>query len=161
MRVLKINSRASRMAYPGVVINSFEIRSMPVDDLWPPVKTVPVFVDEVRDSIDDMGLLNPIIVVRAPREDMLEYFVRAKSAIKPRDADPEESMPYGIPDTPVVNAIWGGSNRLDAIKQLGYTHVDCVIIPDFQTAMRVQNIQRDSYEEVKEEGQGGSAGEES
>ena len=158
MHVLKVNSRASRVVFPGVVINSFEIRSMPVDDLWPPVKTVPVFVDEVKDSIDEQGLINPIIVVRAPREDMVDYFVRAKKAIKSPDLDPEESLPYNMPDTPVINAIWGGSNRLDAIKQLGYTHVDCVIIPDFHTAMKVQDIQRDSYKEIKEESQGGSAG---
>ena len=110
---------------------------MPVEDLWPPVSVVPVFVDEVRESIKEKGLMNPIIVVRLPKEDIDKHF---------------EQMNFGrkravtsLPDSPVINVIWGGSNRLEAVKQLGYTHVDCVLIPDFFAAMEVQNLQRNTY----------------
>jgi len=68
-----------------------------------------------------------------------------------RGVGPKTIHPH-LPDTPVINAIWGGSNRLAAVKALGYTHVDCVLIPDFQTAMEIQKVQRDSYRELKKEG---------
>jgi hypothetical protein len=140
MSPLRIESKASRLSYSDVVITSFEVRSMPVASLWAPVSTVPIFMEEVKDSIEAHGLLNPLIVVRLPREDILSYFEAVKKVQvtgKNRNAN--------IPDSPVVNAIWGGSNRLSAVKQLGYTHVDCVLIPDFQTAMQVQVCQRATY----------------
>ena len=112
---------------------------MAVDDLCQPVRTVPIFVDEVRDSISKTGLMNPIIVVRAPREDVVLHYRDKHKATS-------GAPPNNLPDTPVINAIWGGSNRLDAVKQLGYTHVDCVLIPDFFTAMRVQTEQRNAYD---------------
>ena len=114
---------------------------MPVEDLWPPVSVVPVFADELRESIKEKGLMNPIIVVRLPQEDIAKHFEAVNFASK--------RGPGYLPDTPVINVIWGGSNRLEAVKQLGYTHVDCVLIPDFFAAMEVQNLQRNAYKKGK------------
>ena len=124
---------------------------MPVEDLWPPVSTVPVFVAEVKESIAKQGLMNPIIVVRLPREDLLTHFASRALATK------GTGKPSTLPDTPVINAIYGGSNRLEAVKQLGYTYVDCVLIPDFEVAMEIQERQRFAYNRSKE-GDDGSAG---
>ena len=146
MKNLRLNSRASRLSFDGVAISSFEVRALPVESLWAPVSTVPIFVDEVKDSIEKAGLMNPIIVVRLPREDVLSYFAQTSKAVPGGHKQSDK-----FPDTPVVNIIWGGSNRLDAIKQLGYTHVDCVLIPNFQTAMQIQDQQRDAYKSSKEE----------
>lgn len=115
---------------------------MLVEELWRPVGTIPTFVAEVKASIEDKGLANPIIVVRLPREDLIECFRIDSRAV------PNYRLPK-IPDEPVINTVWGGSNRLEAIKQLGYTHVDCVMLPDFQTAMQVQDQQRGSYPRSK------------
>ena len=124
---------------------------MSVDDLWQPVRTVPVFVDEVRNSIGEAGLMNPLIVVRTPREDVVRHYRDKHKAIS-------GTLPKSLPDTPVINTIWGGSNRLDAVKQLGYTHVDCVLIPDFFTAMRVQTEQRNAYNYQELKVSNGAAG---
>ena len=124
---------------------------MPIEDLWPPVRTVPIFVDEIKKSISMGGLMNPIIVVRPPREDARRHFKEKNMVF--------DSPPYvGLQEAPVTNTIWGGSNRLEAVKQLGYTHVDCVLIPDFFTAMQLQTKQRVAYKQsVNGEGNG-SAG---
>ena len=124
---------------------------MSVDELWQPVRTVPLFVDEIKKSISMGGLMNPIIVVRTPREDVVRHYQDKHKAIS-------ETLPENLPDTPVMNTIWGGSNRLDAVKQLGYTHVDCVLIPDFFTAMRVQTEQRNAYDCPEQEVNDGAAG---
>lgn len=144
MTRLKINSRSSRLSFTGVAITSFEVRAILVKDLWRPVGTVPTFIAELKASIEAKGLANPIIVVRLPREDLIESFRIDSRAV------PNYELP-SIPDDPVINTVWGGSNRLEAIKQLGYTHVDCVMIPDFQTAMQIQDRQRSSYKKNKGE----------
>jgi len=133
---------------------------MPIESLWAPVRTVPSFVDAVRDSIEETGLHNPIIVVRLPREDAVQHFQTMKRATYSKRDHPPEKLdpPHGFPETPVVNIIWGGSNRLDAIKQLGYTHVDCVLIPDFHVAMQIQEKQRNAYSAHLSGGSDGSAG---
>lgn len=140
-RKLHINKRLSRIGYPGVSIDTFEVRSLPLGELHPPVSVVPVFVEEIKESIAERGLINPIIVVRAPREDIQRHFYKIHGP---------DSKPLKLPeDRPVINMVWGGNNRLDAIRELGYTHVDCVIIPDFFAAMLVQNAQRDAYNSVR------------
>ena len=154
-KVLHMANRASRVGYAGVVISDFEVRLLPVSELWTPVSIVPPFMQQVRDSIMEEGLLNPIIVVRAPREDVIRHF-RAVKAGLPEGA--KDALPKGLPEEEVINTIWGGSNRLDAVKQLGYTHVDCVLIPDFFTAMRVQTEQRNAYNYQELEVSNGAAG---
>ena len=133
------------MAFSDVVITSFEVRTMPVDSLWAPVSPVPLFAEEIKESIEAKGLMNPIIVVRLPREDIEHHFKQMKHARK--------KLPkLAAPDIPVVNVIWGGTNRLAAVKELGYTHVDCVLIPDFHTAILIQDRQRSFYKESKSDG---------
>lgn len=82
METLRINSKASRMSFSDVVITSFEVRTLPVESLWAPVSTVPIFVEEVKESIKEKGLMNPIIIVRLPREDVEHHFHQMKYARK-------------------------------------------------------------------------------
>ena len=138
MRKLRLNSRASRLSFSGIVINTFEVRTMPIEELFCPVRDVPIFSEELQESIEDSGLHNPIIVVRAPKEDLARYY---------------EEREFGtshLPDTPVVNCDWGGTNRISAARDLGYTHIDCVLIPDFYLAMKLQDLQRNAYSAAKQ-----------
>ena len=132
MTKLHLASRASRLRFPGVGVNTFEVRLMPLDDLHCPVRDVPTFADGVAESIKQQGLANPVIVVRGPREDLMRE-LRETSA-HPR-----------LPNKPVVNVVFGGTNRVTAARKLGYTHIDCVLLPTFELGMRVQDIQRESY----------------
>ena len=106
---------------------------MPLDALHCPVRDVPTFAEGVAKSIKQQGLANPVIVVRGPREDLMREL--SETTLNPR-----------LPDQPVVNIVYGGTNRVSAARQLGYTHVDCVLLPTFELAMRVQDLQRESYD---------------
>jgi hypothetical protein len=151
MKKLHMRSRASFVQYAGVVIDRFPVKAMPLDDLYCPVRPVQSFVDEVRESIGDTGLLNPVIVVRKPREDIVDYFKETKGGLK-SGSDSGSIIPVGFPDGPVVNMVWGGTNRVYAVRELGYTHIDCVLVPDFALAYLVQERQRNSYVDARKLG---------
>lgn len=148
MQTLRITSGASRISFENIVLSSFEVRLMPVEALWPPVSAVPIFVEELKESISEKGLLNPIIVVRLPYEDIIRHF--NQSALASQSS--MSAWGHNLPDTPVVNVIWGGSNRLAAVKELGYTHVDCLLMPDFHIAIQIQNLQRSAYSAARDKG---------
>ena len=133
------------MAYSGVTITSFPVRQLPVDDLWQSVDIVPAFMDEIKKSLLNKGLMNPIIVVRLPREDVTEYFAKTRRSLNISGLRDFSTLPY----TPIANVVWGGTNRVEAVRQLGFTHIDCVIIPDFETASKIQDTQRSSYKGIK------------
>jgi hypothetical protein len=133
MTKLHITSRASRLRIAGLAITSFEVRAMPIDSLHCPVRDVPAFVDEVAESIAKQGLANPVIVIRGPREDLVAEGL-ALGGSKPT-----------FPDTPVVNCVFGGTNRVSAAKKLGYTHIDCILLPSFELGLKLQELQRNSY----------------
>lgn len=133
MSKLRVRSHASRLRSPGLLVSDFEIRCLAIEDLYCPVRDVPIFVGELAASISREGLANPIIVVRGPREDLARQQVATGGT------------GMGLPDTPVVNCVWGGTNRISAAKQLGHTHVDCVLLPTFDLAMQLQDLQRESY----------------
>ena len=147
-----MRSRASFVQYAGVIIDRFQVKAMPLDELYCPVRPVQSFVDEVRESIRDTGMMNPIIVVRKPREDIIEYFRETKGGLR-SGSDDGKLIPANFPDDPVVNIVWGGTNRVYAIRELGYTHADCVLVPDLALAYLVQERQRNSYVDARKTGQ--------
>ena len=140
-RPLRINSRAAKVRYHDVVVDRFEVRTLPIEDLWQTVPAVPAFADEIQTSISTFGLVNPIIIVRLPLEDVTAHF-KQKGYTK-------KNIVNALPDRPVLNVIWGGGNRVEVIRRMGYTHVDCVILHDFALATEVQNRQRATYREIK------------
>ena len=138
------------MAYSGVTITSFPVRQLPVDDLWQSVDVVPAFMGEIKKSLLNKGLINPIIVVRLPREDVTEYFAKTRRSLNISGLRDFSTLPY----TPIANVVWGGTNRVEAVRELGFTHIDCVIIPDFETASQIQDSQRSSYKPIKGDSHG-------
>jgi hypothetical protein len=110
---------------------------MPIEDLYCPVRDVPIFAEEVAKSIVRVGLANPVIIVRGPRDDLV-------AQIKERGGSGDN-----LPDTPVVNCVFGGTNRITAARRLNYTHIDCVLMPDFTLGGLLQDLQRASYNATK------------
>jgi hypothetical protein len=111
---------------------------MPIDELHCPVRDVPVFAAEVAESIARDGLANPVIVVRGPREDLATELTATGGTGEQ------------LPKTPVVNCVYGGTNRVTAAKSLGHTHVDCVLLPNFSLGRQLQDLQRNSYSDGTE-----------
>lgn len=139
MSKLRLRTLANRMRFTGIGVNTFEVRCMAIADLDFFVRDVPVFAEEIARSIDDTGLANPVIVVRGPREDLALELQRGGS---------EASH---LPDKPVCNVVMGGRNRVSAAELLNYTHIDCVLLPTFELAMRLQEQQRNSYSATRAE----------
>jgi hypothetical protein len=135
MSKLRLNSGVSYVRIPSLVVDRFEVRSMPLNDLFCPVRDVPVFAEELAHSISDSGLANPVIVVRGPYEDLYRE-LRGTS---------ERDKQLQLPDKPVVNCVYGGTNRISAARSLGYTHIDCVLVPTFALGFRLQELQRNAY----------------
>lgn len=135
MSKLRLNSGVSYLRIPSLVVDRFEVRSMPLYDLFCPVRDVPVFADELAESISVGGLANPVIVVRGPYYDLY----RELRGVTER----EKSLQ--LPNKPVVNCVYGGTNRVSAARSLGYTHIDCVLVPTFALGFRLQELQRNAY----------------
>lgn len=115
---------------------------MAIADLDYFVRDVPEFAQEVAASIADQGLANPVIVVRGPREDLERELVNGGSRAS------------SLPDKPVCNVVMGGRNRVSAAELLDYTHIDCVLLPTFELALRLQDLQRESYSATRAESVG-------
>ena len=133
MSKLRLRNLASRLRVNGVAVTTFEVRTMPIAELDFLVRDVPTFAEEVARSIEDDGLANPVIVVRGPREDLQ------------RELEAVWVGPTNLPDKPVLNVVCGGRNRVSAAELLDYTHIDCVLLPTFELALRLQDLQRGSY----------------
>ena len=138
MSKLRLRNHASYLSIKDLAITAFEIRCMAISELHRPVSDVPVFADEISKSIEQEGLANPVIVVRGPREDLVMQYERIGS-----------SGGRLLPNKPVLNCVYGGTNRVTAAKQLGYTHIDCILLPTFALGMRLQTLQRESYDATK------------
>lgn len=134
---LRLAKRVSRLSYPGIVVADFEVRALAIEDLLCPVRPVPAFADGVKGSLEEEGLRHPVIVVRMPREDLIAYYESRGMTAR-----------Y-VPDRPWINCVCGGTNRVHAAKELGYTHVDCLLVPDFDVALRIQAQQRSTYERAR------------
>lgn len=92
----------------------------------------------VKDSIEKDGLKNPLVATRMKVKDYLE---RAKSRTLlslPKNLDPEEML--------TVVAV--GCNRLSALRELGYTHVDIVVLPDLDSAGELGGVSRVGFEDI-------------
>jgi hypothetical protein len=122
----------------------YEVEVMALDELWQAVPTSESLVQELVASFaTDAGLLNPVIVVQMPPAEIREYFESAEAAkLFPKYA------PEGLPEVDVVNVIWGGNNRVEALREAGYTHTYIIRVPTFSAASRVQRAHRKSYKQL-------------
>ncbi len=111
---------------------------MRINDLHCPVRPVQAFADKVKRSMEEEGMRHPVIVVRMPAEDLIAW---------------QQARGLGgrnVPDVPWVNCVCGGTNRVHAAKELGYTHIDCVLAPDFEIALQMQRRQREDFNATAE-----------
>lgn len=131
--------------------NNKQVISMPLDRLW---ISVPIahklrgqpFFEPLKEDIITNGLHFPILVVECTYADLKKQKNKHKQAIL--------DLPEGHQDTDIFYVVWGGSNRTAAAKELGYSHVDCVIYPNgnFDAAFRDQALHRQPYMQLYQQG---------
>ena len=128
-------------AYTG---NEYPVKQLPVDDIWASVPKAiqhhgQDFYEPVKKDIETYGLFWPIMVVTCTRQQLLTQ--------KAKWGDKINDPPFWISSdlNEQMYVVWGGSNRLWIARELGYTHIDCAMMPDFHTAHTLQKCMRESH----------------
>ena len=133
--------------YHNLQWNEMAVVSLRVSDLW---ASVPIaekhrgreFYEPIKEDIRKNGLHFPLIVVDATRNDLVKEKRKYKDKLckLPFDKDKDDL-------TIRQYTVWGGSNRWNIANDLGYEHVDCVIVhnADFEGARRMQGLHRKPY----------------
>jgi hypothetical protein len=130
---------------PHLKGKEYVINTISVDDLWASVPKAIIhkgirFYDSLIQDIEKNGLHNPLLTVVATRKEVLGQ----KAKWGKKVCDP----PFWMADDLDIkmNVVWGGSNRLYAARELGFTHIDCALIPTFSEAMQLQKTHRHTHQ---------------
>ena len=83
----------------------------------------------------------PIMVVKSNHKELLEAKEKfgEKISMLPfwhNDHNPQSKYEWGV---------WGGSQRVDVAKILGYTHIDSAVIPSIAKAISLQKTMREPF----------------
>ena len=100
------------------------------------------FYKPLKELIQKEGLHNPLITVECTRLELKGQ--KAKWGKKLND------LPFWLDEdlNEKLLVIWGGSNRLYVARELGYTHIDCVMIPTFDAARKLQKTHRSTHPQL-------------
>ena len=128
--------------------DDIEVVPLAIDNLWASVPKADKlrnrpFYKPVMEDIKANGLHFPLLIVEATRRQVREQ----KDKYKRKMCE----LPFdGLKDdlNEKMYVVWGGSNRVRAAEELGFTHIDCVIFRDgqFQEAMSRQKLHRRPYQ---------------
>ena len=130
-------------AYKG---NQYPIKQLPVDEIWASVPRAVIhcgieFYEPVKESIKKNGMYWPIMVVNCTRQEL--------KGQKAKWGDKINDLPFWMAEdlNTRMNVVWGGSNRLWIARELGYTHIDCAMMPSFNEAHVLQKTMRETHQE--------------
>ena len=130
--------------------NHFPIKVLAVDEIWQSVPSVDElphrpgkqFKKKLIEDIRRDGMHFPIMVVHTTHEQLL--------AAKQKWGKKLNSLPFWHndrnPQSKKIWSVWGGSQRLDVAKILGFTHIDCTVIPTIGRAISLQKHMRKPFE---------------
>jgi hypothetical protein len=128
--------------------NHFKIVELEIEKIWqsvPPVDFLPLinkpFKQNLIHDIKKDGMFYPIMVVKSSHKDLIEAKEKfgEKISMLPfwhNDHNPQSKYQYGV---------WGGSQRVDVAKLLGYTHIDSAILPSIAKAISLQKTMREKF----------------
>ena len=145
MKLLK--SKFNESKWHSFKINrDYKVVPLPIDELWGSVPVIQElynkpFRQTLKDDIEENGLVNPLLVVSATFKELKEKKIKHGDALN--------ELPFDV-NNPELDAekmyvVWGGSQRLDVAKELGYTHIDCALIPTLDEAYSLQSEMRKDY----------------
>ena len=99
---------------------SYPIKSLSIDTLVQVCPTSTLFRKQVRERIEEEGLALPLICADLALERLIEWYKVSKGR--------GMLSPDTYPKTDRCIAVFGGNTRLVIAKELGYTHIDCVVL---------------------------------
>ena len=123
--------------------NQYPVRVFPIRDIFISVPKTDVlrgkpFYKYLLEDIERDGLHFPILVSDPSRTELR----RKKKQYKKRMSDLPEWNDGLDEDMQRQWTVWGGSQRIRVAKDLGYTHIDCAIIPSLDEARTLQGKMR-------------------
>ncbi len=133
--------------YHGSQWDKKDVLSLPINELWASVPKADQhkgrdFYKPVMEDIKENGLHFPLLIVDATREQVIKQKKKHKDKLVdlPFELDSDLSKQQYV--------VWGGSNRVRIAKELGYTHIDCVVYAngDFATPHHKQKLHRKPYQ---------------
>lgn len=125
--------------------NKYRLETLPIKDLWASVPIAKVhngvqFYDKLKADMSKNGLINPLLVVTSTRRELIIQKHIWKDRIK--DLPFSERGQNWQELNKCVYTIWGGSNRVEVAKELGYTHIECAMMIGFKNARAHQQVHR-------------------
>lgn len=143
--------------------NKYPIKQLPVDEIWASVPKAEKhrskeFYRPVLKDIKANGLKFPIMVIDSTRAAVCAQKNKWKNKlcelpfphqiVKKQDERTDKWL-CDIPENnnKQVYVCWGGSQRLRIARELGYTHIDCAMMPSYKIAHNLQKVMRAPYKD--------------
>lgn len=127
----------------------YPIIELPIDEIWQSVPTVEKlkatpdkqFRKTLINDIQNDGMHFPIMCVHTTHLELIEL----KKEFDKRICE----LPFWHndhnPQSKKIWSVWGGSQRLNVAKHLGYTHIDAAVLPTVKKAISHQKDMRKPY----------------
>jgi hypothetical protein len=139
MKLLKSKFHESFWEVNG---NKYPVKVLPIADLWASVPQVETlrnkpFHENLRNDIEKDGLHFPLLTIHVTYNEMWLQKKKWKGKIC--------ELPFTLTEEnkeDKMYVVWGGSQRVRVAQELGYTHIDCAMIPQIHIAHRLQKFMR-------------------
>ena len=171
MNILKSkNHKQGWISLKGV---KYKVKQIVIKDIWASVPKCDIhrgvhFYKTVKKDIQKNGLHFPLLVVNAQRSEVVHQkniwgkklmplpFPAKQVAVQEKTqsgsnaaASMKQTTKWVLEDQSTGGmqqfVCWGGSQRLRIAEELGYTHIDCAMIPRFTVAHKLQRVLRAPY----------------
>jgi|TARA_A100001015_G_scaffold170489_1_gene189535 hypothetical protein len=142
-------SKCTKQGYWEHAKNKYKLEIIPIKDLWASVPKAEVhngvqFYKKLSADIKANGLINPLLTVTSTYRELLIQKSIWKDRILPV---PFKERGENWEDlNKRIYVIWGGSNRVEVAKDLGYTHIECAMMLGFKHARSHQQVHRQPWQ---------------
>jgi len=142
-------SKCTKQGYWEHAKNKYKLEILPIKDLWASVPKAEVhngvqFYKKLSADIKANGLVNPLLTVTSTYRELLIQKSIWKDRILPV---PFKERGENWEDlNKRIYVIWGGSNRVEVAKDLGYTHIECAMMLGFKHARSHQQVHRQAWQ---------------
>ena len=98
----------------------YPVKSLSIDTIVQVCPTTTLFTQQVRERIEQEGLALPLLCADLALESLIEWYKVSEGR--------GMLSPDTYPKTDRCIAVFGGNTRLVMAKELGYTHIDCIVL---------------------------------
>jgi hypothetical protein len=102
----------------------YPVKSLPIHTLVQVCPTTAPFGQQVKERIEQEGLALPLLCADMALERLIEWYETYQ------ETKEKQGMlsPNTYPKTDRCIVVFGGNTRLVIAKELGYTHIDCIVL---------------------------------